>query len=421
MDRPLDEREIRKRRGRKAGAALSAAVLLVGAWLGLGALLRPSISLARVRTGRVDAGPTTATLSAQGTVVPESERVVSSPIDSRILRVLVQPGAAVTAGTPLLELDTAGPALAAARLRKELRLKEAAAERAALALEGTLASLESRVEVAGLTLSTFGASLARNRKLFAEGLVSEELLRQSELDEARTRVELARLKDEMRLARRSADVERGSLGVELETARREAAAAERELALSAARSEADGVVTFVASGEGAAVRKGDVLARVADLTAFRVDALVPDVHAARVAPGQEALVRIDGTRLAGTVGRVAPEVRDGQVTVSVSLSEKAHPLLRPSLRVDVEVVTGRKERAVRLPRGSFGAAEGGVSVWVLKGDEAVRTAVRLGLSNAERYEALSGLSEGDEVILSEMADFAHLTRVRVKGRKGEAR
>lgn len=399
--------------------ALVAAALLAGAWLGLGALLRPSISLARVRIGTVDAGPMTATLSAPGTVVPESERVVSSPIDSRILRVLVQPGAAVKAGAALVELDTTGPALAVERLRKELRLKEAAAERAALALEGTLAALESRVEVAGLTLSTWGANLERNRKLFAEGLVSEELLRQSELDEARTRVELARLKDEMRLARRSAEVERSSLAIELATARSEAAQAERELALSAARSEADGVVTYVATGEGAAVRKGDVLARVADLTAFRVDALVPDVHAARVAPGQEAFVRVDEARLPATVRRVAPEVRDGQVAVSASLAERAHALLRPSLRVDVEIVTGRRERALRLPRGSFGAAEGGVSVWVLKGDEAVRTAVRLGVSNAERYEVLSGLAEGDEVVLSELADFAHLSRVRVKGRKGK--
>jgi len=421
VDRPLDDREIRGRRIRRAWAALVAAAILAGAWLGLRALLRPSLTLARVRTGRVDVGPMAATLSAPGTVVPESERVISSPIDSRILRVLVQPGAAVMAGTPLLELDTTGPALAAARLRKELRLKEAAAERAALALEGTLSSLESRVEVAGLTLSTWGASLERNRKLFAEGLVSEELLRQSELDEARTRVEVARLKDEMRLARRSADVERGSLEIELATARSEAAQAERELALSAARSEADGVVTFVATEEGSAVRKGDVLARVADLTAFRVDALVPDVHAARVAPGQEALVRIDDARLPGTIRRVAPEVREGQVAVSVSLSERAHALLRPSLRVDVEIVTGRKERALRLPRGSFGAAEGGVSVWVLKGDEAVRTAVRLGVSNADRYEVLSGLADGDEVVLSEMTDYAHLTRVGVKGRKGETR
>ncbi len=419
MDRPLEDREVRSRRIRKVRTALVAAALLAGAWLGLGALLRPSISLARVRTGTVDAGPMTATLSAPGTVVPESERVVSSPIDSRILRVLVQPGAAVKAGAALVELDTTGPALAVERLRKELRLKEAAAERAALALEGTLAALESRVEVAGLTLSTWGANLSRNRKLFAEGLVSEELLRQSELDEARTRVELARLKDEMRLARRSAEVERSSLAIELATARSEAAQAERELALSAARSEADGVVTYVATGEGAAVRKGDVLARVADLTAFRVDALVPDVHAARVAPGQEAFVRVDEARLPATVRRVAPEVRDGQVAVSVSLAERAHALLRPSLRVDVEIVTGRRERALRLPRGSFGAAEGGVSVWVLKGDEAVRTAVRLGVSNAERYEVLSGLAEGDEVVLSELADFAHLSRVRVKGRKGK--
>jgi len=421
VDRPLDDREIRTRRTRRAAAAIGAAVALGGAWVGLGALLRPAISLARVRTGRVDVGPMTATLSATGTVVPGSERVLASPIDTRLLRVLVRPGAPVKAGERLLELDTTQPALALERLRSDLRLKEARAARAALALEGTLSSLESRVKVAELTLSTYGASLARNRKLFAEGLVSEEQLRQSELDEARTRVELAHLGDETRLARRSADVERGSLEAELGTARQEAAQAARELELAAARSEGDGVVTFVLAEEGAAVRKGDVLARVSDLTSFRVDALVPDLHAARVAAGQEAIVRVDSERLAGTVLRVQPEVRDGRVTVSVGLAEKAHPLLRPSLRVDVEIVTGKRERAVRLPRGSFAADEAGVAVWVLRSDSAVRTPVRLGVSNADRYEVLSGLAEGDEVVLSEMTDYAHLTRVGVKGRKGETR
>jgi HlyD family secretion protein len=114
-------------------------------------------------------------------------------------------------------------------------------------------------------------------------------------------------------------------------------------------------------------------------------------------------------------------VRNGQVTVSVSIDEKAHPLLRPNLRVDVELVTDTKARAIRLPRGSFAAAEGGVEVWVLKGGEAVKSRVRLGVSNADHYEAVSGLVEGDEVVLSEMTDFAHLSRVRVKGGKGGSR
>jgi HlyD family secretion protein len=421
MDRPLDAAEIRGRNRRRAAAAAALVLGLGAAWTVLGAFLRPSISLGRMRLGTVDAGPLAATLSATGTVVPESERILASPIDGRVLRVLMRPGAPVKAGDALLELDTTLPALAVERLRKELRLKEAQASRAGLTLEGTLSSLESQVKVRELTLSTYGASLARNRKLFAEGLVSEELLRQSELDEARTRVELAQLKEQMGLARRSAEVERGSLEAELSAARHESAQAQRELALAAARSDRAGVVTFVVSEEGAAVRKGDVLARIADLTAFRVDALVSDLHASRVAPGQEAVVRIDSTRLSGRVVRVQPEVRNGQVTVTVALDQKAHPLLRPSLRVDVELVVDRKEHAVRLPRGTFAAAEGGVEVWVVKGDEAVKTKVKLGVSNAESYEAVSGLSAGDVVVLSEMADLAHLSRVRVKGGKGESR
>ena len=421
MDRPLGDDEIRGRTRKRIAIATCAVVAAAGAWFGMGAVLRPSLTLGSVRTGRVDAGPLTASLSVSGTVVPEAERILASPIDSRVLRVLKRPGAAVKAGEALVELDTTQPALAVERLRKELRLKEAQTLQAQLTLEGTLSSLESQVKVRELTLSTWGANLERNRKLFAEGLVSEELLRQSELDEARTRVELAQLHEQARLARKSAEVERTSLEAELGTARQEASQAERELALAAARSDRDGVVTFVVTEEGAVARKGDVLARVADLTAFRVEAHVPDVHASRVAAGQAAVVRIDSVRLAGTVARVQPEVRDGQVTVSVSIDEKAHAALRPNLRVDVELVTDTKDRALRLPRGSFAAADGGVEVWVLRSGEAVKTRVRLGVSNADHYEAVSGLAEGDVVVLSEMTDYAHLSRVRLKGWKGGSR
>lgn len=421
MDRPLDDKVRRDRARKRALTAAGAIAAGAAAWLGLTSLLSPTLALGRLRTGTVDVGPIAATVSAPGTVVPEAERVVSCPVDTRVLRVLRRPGAAVKAGESLVEVDTTGPSLAAQRLRKELRLKESQAERARLALAGSLSGLASQVRVKELSLSTARASLARSRKLFAEGLVSEEGLRQAELDEARTAEELSQLREAMVLARRSGEVEEAALEAELANARREAEEAERELLLASARSESDGVVTFAVSEEGAAVRRGDVLARVADLTAFRVDAEVPDVHAASVRPGQEALVRLDSVRLAATVSRVQPEVRDGRVTVSLALAEKAHPRLRPSLRVEVELVTDRRERAVRLPRGSFGAAEGGVDVWVLRKGEAVRTRVALGVSNADAYEALSGLSAGDVVVLSEMADFAHLSRVRVKGWEGGSR
>jgi HlyD family secretion protein len=162
--------------------------------------------------------------------------------------------------------------------------------------------------------------------------------------------------------------------------------------------------------EGAAVKKGDVLARLADLSSFRVDASVSDLHAQRLRVGQPVLVQVseelEGTRLDGTIASIQPTVKDGAVTFSVALAQRGSPLLRANMRVDVLVVTGRKARALRVARGPFADGEGKREVFVVRGARAVRTPAQLGLASATHLEVLQGLQAGDEVVISDMS--AHL-------------
>ena len=50
----------------------------------------------------------------------------------------------------------------------------------------------------------------------------------------------------------------------------------------------------------------------------------------------------------------------------------------------------------------------------MRGDRAFRVPVTLGLSGIDDVEVTSGLSDGDEVIISDMRDYAHLSEVKVK-------
>jgi HlyD family secretion protein len=92
VDRPLtDDVQRHDRRRRLLQVALP---LLVVAFviLSLPGWLRPAISRERLRTARVTAGPIESAIMATGTVVPEVERVLSSPLDARVPRTLVRPG-----------------------------------------------------------------------------------------------------------------------------------------------------------------------------------------------------------------------------------------------------------------------------------------------------------------------------------------
>jgi HlyD family secretion protein len=98
----------------------------------------------------------------------------------------------------------------------------------------------------------------------------------------------------------------------------------------------------------------------------------------------------------------------------VALAEPASPLLRSNLRVDLLVVVGRKERALVLPRGPAVNGEGAQQLFVVRDGRARRTAVRIGLTGFDACEVVEGLSEGDEVILSETSEYEHMTEMRVR-------
>lgn len=414
MDRPLDP-SIRKRTFAKRVTLLTlASVGAIAALMGASSLMRPSIERGRILTAKVDVGPIEATITASGTVVPELLQVLSSPVEARVVRILRRSGAAVARGEPIVELDLSAPVLALDRLRQDLALKENQQARTRLELESTVSGLEGQIEIKRLELQNAKSVSERNRKLFEEGLVSEELLRQSQLDEARTAVELKQLEQAEAIARRSNGTQLRGLLLEMETLRREASEAARQIELGTTKSDRNGVVTWTVAEEGVTVHKGEILARIADLTAFRVDATISDVHAGRVRAGMPAHVDLGGTVLEGSVSRVLPTIQNGVVSLAVRLEDPANAILRSNLRVDVLLVTGGKGRALRLKKGTFGENDGLTEVFVVRGATAVRTPVRFGASTLDRYEVLAGLTEGDEVIVSDTRNIQHLKEVRIR-------
>jgi HlyD family secretion protein len=386
-------------------------VALVMVWLP--GWMRPSIPRARLRFARVTAGPIEAAIMASGTVMPEVERVLSSPLDARVLRILVRPGAQLEIGTPVVELDTSESVLALDKIVKDLKVKENQQAQSRLALEKSLVDLAGRIEAKTLDLQAAQSRLDSNQQLFKESLLSREALRQSELSVKQAQIELAQLRGERDNAERATAVQLDGLSLERGALDKEAAQARRLLDLSTTKSDRRGVLTWVLSQEGALIRRGDVIARIADLSSFRVEGSVSDVHAGRLHPGMKAVVRVNDETLDGTISEVFPTVENGVIRFTVALAQSSHPSLRPSLRTDVLVITDRKVQTLRVKRGPF--ADSTVrQVFVVRGDRAVRVPVTLGLAGIDDVEVLSGLNESDEIIISDMRDYAHLAEVALR-------
>ncbi len=417
MDREIDISVRRRRTIRRIVGVLvpivAAAVLVVvgSEWL------RPSIKSSRVRFARVERGDLEATLTASGTVVPAYERVISCPVDARVERVLRRPGELVEEGTEILELDTSAVRLRLGKLDEQLSQNRNDRLQRRLELEEKLSGLDSRIESKRLDLEIARFRRDQKSKLREEGLIAEEEWREAEIALKKTELELARLQEEIVAERRLNEARLERLELDASILRKERDDVRRQLELATTRAPVAGVLTSVFEEEGATVQPGAVLARIAGLESFRVEARISDAYASRLNAGQEVRVLIDDERLAGRVSGVLPTVAEGTVGFEVALDAPSHPLLRHNLRVDVLVVTGRRSGVVKAPRGPYiqgGGDRHEVFVVADGRDRAVRTAVTLGLVGHEYYEVLEGLSEGDEIVISDMRDYLHAGTVRIK-------
>ena len=414
MDRPIED-SVRRRTQVKRWLPITAVIVVLGSALVWGAdLLRPSVRRDRIRTARVEAGPLDASLTASGTVMPAIEHVISSPIDARVLAVLRQVGDQLKAGDPIVRLDTSDSELEAEKLRQNIALKGNEQTQTRLTLESKLIELDGQIKSKDLELQALRAALASNVALAKEGLVSQEALRESELKAAQADVDLARLKQSRTNAEATNRAQLAGLTLEMRSLHAEDAQQRRLLELTTTQSDRHGVLTYVQDEEGTLVRKGDVVARIADLSAFRVEATTSDVNASRMRTGQPVTVRLDNLVTTGRVTIVEPQMQNGALRFQVALDEPDAAWLRSNLRVDVQVVTDRKARVLRVARGPYAQGGGAQQVFVLRGDRAYRTPVRLGVSNFDYFEVVDGLSAGDEIIASDMRDYESAPEIRIR-------
>lgn len=413
MDRPI-EPEVRRnknlRRGAIAVLSIAAVVFLVHATV---KWLRPSVARKDVELARVELGPVDASLQASGTVVPAFEQVVSSPVDARVLRILHRAGDHVHAGDELVALDTSAAKLDTDRLSDSVAAKTSEQAELKLKIEDNVASVRSQIETKKLDRDILQFKAQENATLAKEGLVSSQDNLAAAAALKKAEIELQQLNEALARARRTGDAQLASIASAIATLQRERQESQRQLSLAMMGADRDGVITSIVEDAGAALRKGDVVARIADVTSYRVAATISDLHASELAPGMRVRVKLDDTtNIGGAITSIDPRVDNGTVRFWIALDERSHPKLRNNVRVDVFVLTSRRANALRVKRGQLGnsAVE---DVYVLRGGELVRTQVRWGVEGESALEVASGLRAGDQIVINNMSDYSGVDRLRI--------
>ena len=293
-----------------------------------------------VEVAEVTTGAIASYISATANLVAEDQVKVLSEAEGRVERLLVEEGDSVTKGQVLAVLVQ---------------------DEAKIAM--------SKVE---LKASNASAALERAKGTRDQGLISAEAY--------------------------------DALKMEYDVARQEVAEAEWQLAKTVIRAPFSSRVTerFVTLGQH--LRPGDELFTVADYDPLVARIYLPERDVIELEEGREVRIALAANAeisFTGRIRQIAPVVDTATGTVKVTVEAVRPPAgVRPGAFVSIGIVREQHPTALLLPRESVIRELRAAHVFVTEDDTAVKKAVELGIEEGDLVEVLSGVAEGDKVVVA---------------------
>jgi HlyD family secretion protein len=246
---------------------------------------------------------------------------------------------------------------------------------------------------------------ARLRQLL-RGPTPEELA-QAEAQVGRAQANL----DLVRAGSRPAEVQ--ALGKELELAELNLEQAQADLARATVTAPFTATVLEVTVKQGEVVGVYSQLVKLADLSQLEIRARIDEVDVGQVAAGQVVTVTLDaypGRPLRARVAEVAPAVtiergsafyltRIALDSTALSATEGPSITLRLGMAASLTIITVQKMDALLVPRRAVEQVGAGAYVTVLRNGRRERVRVTLGMADPQHYEVVSGLEEGEQVVV----------------------
>ena len=180
------------------------------------------------------------------------------------------------------------------------------------------------------------------------------------------------------------------------------------------RSPIEGIVGNILVEHKNNIEPGTILMTIVDTSLFELDAQVAESYADEVQPGMRAEVMIDGEPYIARVDSVSPEIVDNEVLVRLTFDERPATGLRRNQRLTTRIFIQELPDVLVAPRGQFISSGGGRIAYVVDQQGiAKRTNIRIGTQSSSAVEILSGLSEGDRIILSSTDPFRNSETVLI--------
>ena len=414
MDREISK-EVQRKEQRKQfiriGTAVGGFIVLIVVVI---SMLQTSLKRKDLNISTVDKGVIEVSVSASGKVIPAFEEIINSPINSRIVEVYKRGGDSVDVGTPILKLDLQSAETEYNKQLDEEQMKSLQLEQQRVTNHNKLSEMEMNLKVSRMELDRKAVELRNERYLDSLGAGTTDKVRQVELD---YNVSILKLKEDEQKYKNEQALAEADLKVkelELNIFRKSLAETRRTLEDAQIRSPRKAILTYVNNEICSQIGQGAKVAIVSDLSHFKIEGEIADTYGDRIAAGSKAVIKIGSEKLDGTVSDVTPLSKNGVISFTVQLEEDNHKRLRSGLKTDVYVMNAVKDDVLRIANSSYYVGKGEYELFVVNGNQLLKRKVQLGDSNFEYVEVVSGLQEGDQVVVSDMNAYKDKNKLKIE-------
>lgn len=394
------------RRGRRWLWVGVAIVVAIGGGAALVAAMRTETEIDPSKLATVERGDLARSVVATGKIQPLAKVEVKSKASGIVKQLLVDYADSVKRGQVMAELDKEELLARVREMRATLLAAQAAEQAAQAAYE------RNQVEAEGPDLPFLKASMERAQQLFKDGLIAKSLL-----EDAERQYQMAL--NRQAAALRSVAVTRAEIArAKAQAAQAQAALdrAEEDLRNSTIVSPIDGLVLSRDVQVGDAVSsilvlgsQATLLFTLGDVSDVYVLGKVDEADIGKVYLGQPARITVESfkeKKFEGTVTRISPlgKERDNVTTFEVRVSiRNPGGELKANMTANAEIILEEKKGVLLVPESAIlydkdrNPAVEVPDPSAEKGKRKVN--IKTGISNGVKTEVISGLKEGDKVIL----------------------
>lgn len=347
-------------------------------------------------TAKVTRGDLLVTIDNESRTRVRDRYTIAAHIAAEMGRITLKPGDAVAAGQQLTILTPLPPQPLDARALAEVKARILAAQQRALAAESAVTAADAEHKFAI-------KEHERLKGLGEKRLVSEEAVHAADTRRAAAEATL-----------QSAQFSKAAAGHDLEMARSALVFSNQGADLTAIPvvSPVAGKVLRVYRESAGAVMPGELLIEIGNPASLEVVADVLSRDAVRIKPGMRVRIERWGGEgaLKGRVRVIEPSgftklsalgVEEQRVNVVIDFDEPAQKwaALGDGYRVESRVILVERLQTLKVLVGALFNTEDGPALFQVRDGVAHELQVKVGVRNGLEAEVLSGLNEGDEVIV----------------------